>query len=90
MKEHLHPADPIYLGIQISQLRFEIDNGREPDEEETLTLVQERFECERDEAKGIMKAVARTRELEKMAKDMMEDILPSMAGGFFDAFRKRA
>lgn len=89
MADYLHPADPVYLGLQLSQLRFELDNGRAPTADETLTLVQERFECDRDEAEAIMASVSRTLELEKIARDMLDDVLPNIMGGVFSEMGRR-
>ncbi len=89
MAEHLHPADPIYQGLQLSSLRFQLENGREPTREEKLGLAQARFGCSVDEADAILTASDRTGELEKMARDILDEALPTMFGGAFAHMARR-
>jgi len=89
MTEPMHPGDPIYLGLQISQLRFEIEHRRPPTREESLALVGERLDCDDETAEAIMASVDRTLELEKMAHDILEDVLPDIMGGALSGFMRR-
>lgn len=89
MVDALHPADPIYQGLKISQLRFEIEHGRAPTPEENLALVQQRLECDEESARAIMARMARTLELEVMAHDILDKALPDVMGGAFAGFMKR-
>lgn len=89
MTEPMHPSDPIYLGLQISQLRFEIEHRRPPTRDESLTLVRERLDCDDETAKGILASVGRTLELEKMAHDILDRVMPDIMGGALSGFMRR-
>jgi hypothetical protein len=89
MTEAMHPADPIYLGLQISQLRFEIEHRRPPTNDESLALVRERLDCDDETAEGVLASVGRTLELEKMAHDLLDRVMPDIMGGAFAGFARR-
>jgi len=89
MTEHMSPADPIYLGVQISQLRFEIENRRPPTHDESVALVRERLDCDDETAEAVMASVKRTLEFEDMAHGILDQIMPDMMGGAFAGLAKR-
>ncbi|MFZ3481613.1 hypothetical protein [Sphingomonas sp. 3-13AW] len=89
MTSALHPADPTYLGVMLSHVRFEVQHGREPTEDERLILVQERLGCSREEAEGVVAAVDRTLELEKLVRTTLADVLPDIMGGVLGDFQRR-
>lgn len=89
MVEPMHPADPVYLGLQLSQLRFETEHGRAPTREESVSLIRDRLACDDETAEAVMTSIGRTLELERMAHDILDEVLPDVMGGALAGFVRR-